>query len=77
MKRLLMSKIKQLLLLQTLNPAQTVTSDQLRTLILNFYDAIIIEKNAQKGFRPKKVSNGTVSTTISPMSDAFSRSVNF
>jgi hypothetical protein len=47
------------------------------TLTLNFYDAIIVEKNSQKGYRPKNVSNGTVSITISPMSDAFSRSVNF
>lgn len=55
----------------------TKTSDQLGTLTLNFYDAIIVEKNSQKGYRPKNVSNGTVSITISPMSDAFSRSVNF
>lgn len=55
----------------------TKTSDPLGTLTLNFYDAIIVEKNTQKGYRPKNISNGTVSITISPMSDAFTRSIGY
>lgn len=61
----------------TITIETTKESDQLGTLTLNFYDAIIVEKNSSKGYRPKNVSNGTVSITISPMSDAFSRSVSF
>lgn len=61
----------------TITIETTKTSDQLGTLTLNFYDAVIVEKNSQKGYRPKNISNGTVSITISPMSDAFTRSINF
>lgn len=61
----------------TITIETTKTSDQLGTLTLNFYDAIIVEKNARKGYRPKNVSNGSITVTISPMRDVFSRSVNF
>lgn len=61
----------------TITIETTKSSDQLGTLTLNFYDAIIIDKNPQKGYRLKNVSNGTVSLIISPLSDSFSRTIKF
>lgn len=48
------------------------TSNQLGTLLFYFYDSIIIEENPSKGYRPKNVSNGTVTMTLMPMSKTFS-----
>lgn len=57
----------------TLKIETTKGSDQLGTLTFYFYDSIIIEKDTNKGYRPKNVSNGTVTMTIMPMTETFSR----
>lgn len=57
----------------TIKISTTKGSDQLGTLTFYFYDSIIIEENSSKGYRLKNVSNGTVTMTLMPMTETFSR----
>lgn len=61
----------------TLEVQTTKTSDPLGTLFVYFYDAVIVEENAVKGYHPKNVANGTVSLTIMPLTDAFTKANGF
>lgn len=54
----------------------TKTSDELGSQILYFYDAVMVEVDAKKGYRPKNVSNGAVTITMCAMSDSFTRNHN-
>lgn len=54
----------------------TQKSDELGTIEADFYSSIIIQET-NKGYRLKDISNGTVTITLLPMSEAYTRSVKY
>lgn len=51
--------------------------DDLGTLKIYFYESIIAKEDPIKGYHLKDISNGTVSISIMPMSEAYTRTVGY
>ena len=52
-------------------------NDDLGTLRIYFYDSIIVKEDPTKGYRLKDISSGSVTITMLPMSEAYTRAHGF
>lgn len=52
-------------------------NDDLGTLRVYFYDSIIVKEDANKGYRLKDISNGTVTISVLPMSESYTRAIGY